>query len=288
MAELKPYRGDYYLWLYLPSTAAGALFTTLFVLSTAFVAWRMIRSRAWFCIVFIIGGLLQVVGYAARSVARNKTDQLMPYVIQSTFILVSPALFAASVYMVLGRIIRSLNAESLSIIPTKWLTKIFVTGDVISFVVQASGAGIMASSGSMSTGENIILGGLFVQIIVFGIFVITSALFHSRYNSTQAAHITYADSDQQWRKIMHMLYAVSGLIMVRSTFRVVEYIMGHDSYLLANEWPLYVFDAVLMFFVVVLFGWRFPGYLANSKTKITPDAESSPSEQYMMDMREAR
>lgn len=41
--------------------------------------------------------------------------------------------------------------------------------------------------------------------------------------------------------------------MVRSIFRVVEYIMGHDSYLLANEWPLYIFDAVLMFFVIVLF-----------------------------------
>ncbi|CAH0028110.1 unnamed protein product [Clonostachys rhizophaga] len=247
MAELKPYRGDYYLWLYLPSTVAGAIFTTLFVLSTAFVAWRMIKSRAWFCTVFIIGGLLQVVGYAARSVARNKTDQLMPYAIQSTFTLVSPALFAASVYM------------------------IFVAGDVISFVVQASGAGIMASGGTMSTGENIILGGLFVQIIVFGVFVITSATFHERYNSTQVKHVLYAANNQEWMKIMHMLYVVSGLIMVRSIFRGVEYIMGHDSYLLANEWPLYIFDAVLMFFVVVLFGWRFPGYLANGNTKNTPE-----------------
>jgi hypothetical protein len=231
---------------------------------------------------------VQVVGYAARSVARDKTDQLIPYVIQSTFILVSPALFAASVYMVLARIIRSLNVESLSIIPIRWLTKIFVAGDVVSFVVQASGAGIMASGGSMSTGENIILGGLFVQIIVFGVFVITSALFHKRYNSTQVAHVLYAADNQDWMKIMHMLYAVSGLIMVRSIFRVVEYIMGHDGYLLANEWPLYIFDAVLMFFVVVLFGWRFPGYLAKGNTKNAPDAESSPSEQYIMDTRDKK
>ncbi|CAI6097758.1 unnamed protein product [Clonostachys chloroleuca] len=120
MAELKPYRGDYCLWLYLPSTIAGAIFTTLFFLSTAFVAWRMIKPRAWFCTVFIID--VQV----------------------STFTLVSPALFAAFVYMVLARIIHSLNAESLSVIPVMWLTTIFVAGDVISFTVQASGAGIMA------------------------------------------------------------------------------------------------------------------------------------------------
>lgn len=59
MAELKPYRGDYYLWLYIPSTAAGALFTALFALGTAAVVWRMIKSRAWFCTVFVIGGFCE-------------------------------------------------------------------------------------------------------------------------------------------------------------------------------------------------------------------------------------
>lgn len=215
---------------------------------------------------------VQVVGYAARSVARDKTDQLMPYVIQSTFILVSPALFAVSVYMVLGRIIISLGAEVLSVVPVKWLTKIFVMGDVISFVVQASGAGVMVTAASMSMGENIILGGLFVQIFIFGLFIVTSAIFHKRYNTMQSNRWD-RNEDQQWRKIMTMLYVVSVLIMVRSVFRVVEYIMGHDSYFLANEWPLYIFDGVLMFFVVILFGWRFPGYLSTRKTAQS-DSES--------------
>lgn len=106
--------------------------------------------------------------------------------------------------MVLAGIIHSLNAESLSVIPVMWLTTIFVGGDVISFTVQASGAGIMASGGSMSTGENIILGCLFVQIMVFGVFVITSALFHKRCNSTQVAHVLYAVNNQEWMKIMHI------------------------------------------------------------------------------------
>jgi hypothetical protein len=57
MAVLKPYRGDYYLWNYLPSTPAAALFTALFALGTVYVMWRTIKTRTWFCIVFIIGGL---------------------------------------------------------------------------------------------------------------------------------------------------------------------------------------------------------------------------------------
>lgn len=196
----------------------------------------------------------------------------MPYVIQSTFILVAPALFAASVYMVLGRIIRSLGAECLSVVPVKWLTKIFVCGDVVSFVVQAGGASAMVTLDSMETGEYIILGGLFVQIIVFGLFAVTAAIFHKRY--VRLRSVEAASGDQRWKDLMIMLYAISALIMVRSVFRVVEYIMGHDGYLLRNEWTLYVFDGVLMFGVVVMFGWRFPGDLT---TTTYPKVGTSPS-----------
>jgi hypothetical protein len=123
---------------------------------------------------------VEVAGYAARAIAENKTEQLMSYVIQSTFILVAPALFAASVYMVLGRIIHNIRAESLSIVPARGLTTIFVCGDAIYFVVQASGAGVMVTADSISTGENIILGGLFGQLTIFGLFIITTAILHKR------------------------------------------------------------------------------------------------------------
>lgn len=57
MAQLKPYKGGYYLWLYIPSTPAAAVFTALFALATAYISWRMIKTRAWFCTVLIVGGL---------------------------------------------------------------------------------------------------------------------------------------------------------------------------------------------------------------------------------------
>ncbi|KAH7123153.1 RTA1 like protein-domain-containing protein [Dactylonectria macrodidyma] len=264
MPELKPYRGDYYLWKYIPSTPAAAIFTALFALGTVYIAWRMFRSRAWFCTSFIIGGLLEVVGYASRATARDKTEQLMPFVIQSTFILIAPALFAASVYMILARVIRSIGAESLSIVPIRWLTKIFVCGDIVSFAVQASGAGIMVTADSMKTGENIILGGLFIQIIVFGLFALTAIMFEVRLRR-QGSTVSL-DGQPGWKSTMLMLYVVSAFIMIRSIFRVIEYIMGNDGYPLRNEWTLYVFDACLMFGVVVAFGWRFPGGLGPKKT----------------------
>lgn len=41
--------------------------------------------------------------------------------------------------MILGRLIRALDAEDLSIVRTKWMTKIFVIGDVLSFAAQCIG-----------------------------------------------------------------------------------------------------------------------------------------------------
>jgi uncharacterized membrane protein YraQ (UPF0718 family) len=64
---------------------------------------------------------------------------LGPYLIQTLFLLLAPALLAASIYMLLGRIILVLQAESHAILGKKWLTKIFVTGDILSFLLQGAG-----------------------------------------------------------------------------------------------------------------------------------------------------
>ena len=67
-----------------------------------------------------------------------------PYIIQSILLLLAPALLAASIYMILGRLIRLLDGEKLSVIHPRWLTKVFVTGDVLSFLAQSAGGGMLA------------------------------------------------------------------------------------------------------------------------------------------------
>jgi hypothetical protein len=62
-----------------------------------------------------------------------------PYIIQSLLLLLAPTLFAASIYMVLGRIIRLTDGEEHSLIRANFLTKVFVAGDVLSFLNQSGG-----------------------------------------------------------------------------------------------------------------------------------------------------
>jgi hypothetical protein len=202
---------------------------------------------------------VEIVGYIARSAAHSETGKLMPYVIQNTFILLAPAMFAASIYMTLGRTIRSVKGENYSIIRVNWLTKTFVLGDVFSFMVQGSAAGLMVTGSNVRLGEDIIVAGLFIQIITFGLFAVTAIIFHVRFQRCNPAE---AHSKQApWKQSLNMLYAVSALIMVRSIFRVAEFVTGQGGYPLTHEWTLYVFDSLLMFIVMFIFLVWYPSRL---------------------------
>jgi hypothetical protein len=59
MPELEPYKGDYYLWQYVPSIGASVLFLILFVAATAFHFWKVWKTKSRFCIAFCVGGLCE-------------------------------------------------------------------------------------------------------------------------------------------------------------------------------------------------------------------------------------
>ncbi|KAJ3536886.1 hypothetical protein NM208_g6534 [Fusarium decemcellulare] len=249
---------EFKLYHYDPTIAGAVIFILLFLGTTLFHFWQLFRSRCWFLLPLAIGGIFEIVGYAARckSGAESPDWTLGPYIMQAILLLVAPALFAATIYMELGRIILMVDGEDHVLIPLKWLTKIFVTGDVLSFFLQGGGGGIQASGSleAMDNGSKIIIGGLFVQLIFFGVFIIIAAMFDRSLRRAP----TGRSNSAPWKKHMTALYVGSMLIMVRSVFRAIEYIQGFNGYLLSHEAYLYVFDAALMFLVMVLFNWRHP------------------------------
>ena len=227
--------------------------------------WRVVYVAFLVAIYLCSYTAVEVIGFGARASAHNKTASLMSYCIQNVFILLGPTLFAATVYMTLGRIIRSIRAEQHSIVRVDWLTKIFVMGDVLSFLIQGTAGGLMASGGSANLGQDLVIVGLVIQVVMFALFIITAVIFQMRmrqYPTRQAF-----DDDLPWKKHLYTLYTVSLLIMARSIFRVAEYAMGQDGYPLTHEWTLYVFDALLMFVVMVIYGVFFPSQLQLRRQK---------------------
>ncbi|KAJ5096325.1 RTA-like protein [Penicillium alfredii] len=246
---------------YYPSMGAAILFIILFAVVTLLHTYHLLRTRTWFFIPLVIGGYFEFVGYIGRAMSAQQSPNWTtgPYIIQSTLLLIAPALFAASIYMELGRIIVLVQGEKFALVRVNWTTKIFVAGDVLSFLMQASGAGLMVSGangsssdgGSASTGQNVIIGGLFVQIIFFGFFLVSALLFQHRLTSHSTA-ASVADH-YPWRKHLFALHSSSLLVLVRSIVRVVEYIQGTDGFVMSNEVFIYVFDGLLMFVLMVIF-----------------------------------
>jgi len=183
---------------------------------------------------------------------------MMRYAIQSSWILVAPTLFAASVYMCFGRLVRRLNAEAYSIIPARWLTKAFVLGDVLSFLIQGGAAGMMVVTSLAKVAKALIIIGLIIQILSFGLFSTTTVMFHRRIRARAADGM---ERGLDVPRIMKMLYWTSALIMIRSIFRLVEFSEGMDGYLMSHEWPAYLFDAVPMFAVTAIYFTQFPTQL---------------------------
>jgi hypothetical protein len=152
----------------------------------------------------------------------------MPYIIQSILILLAPILFAASIYMILGRLVTRTDSAVHSIVRATWVTKIFVTGDIVCFLIQSGGAGMLVQAkdqDGFKRGENIILGGLILQILIFGFFVVVAGIWHRRLK----ARPTAASADIPWTRYIRLLYAASVFITIRNICRVIEYAMGKVS-----------------------------------------------------------
>lgn len=120
-------------------------------------------------------------------------------------------------------------------------------------------------------GQNVILGGLFLQILLFGLFILVSIIFHFRLRK-QPTPESCAPT-LKWQKMLLVLYAVSAVIMTRNIFRVVEYLGGRDGPLLRVEWPNYVFDALLMAATMAIWLVGYPTLIRPGKS-LASDTES--------------
>ncbi|KAJ4249062.1 hypothetical protein NW762_012394 [Fusarium torreyae] len=228
---------DFKLYRYDPSLAAAIVSVIVFAVLTALHTWRLFRARAYYFTAFVVGGLFETVGYCGRIWSHYDKLVVGGFILQAIPILVAPALFAASIYMILGRLIRTVGASHLSLVPVQWVTRIFVTGDVIAFSLQAGGGGIQ-SGGTLdlyNLGEKVIIAGLLVQIVIFGFFVFNSLLFHYRLRKFPTTESTRGDIP--WKRYLYVL--------------VVEYLQGNKGYLISHEVFLYIFDAILMALVMV-------------------------------------
>lgn len=112
---------------------------------------------------------------------------------------------------------------------------------------------------ALNTGANIVIGGLVIQLLFFGFFVIVAAAFHWRMKKRKSREASPLSGSKSWESMMWALYASCFLILVRSIFRVAEFVEGNDGFIMRREYLLYIFDACLMSLTGVVLAVVYPG-----------------------------
>lgn len=204
----------------------------------------------------------ETFGYYGRAWSHEDRTEIGSWALQEMLIMCAPPFIAATIYMFLGRIIRSFDAEHHASVCPKWLTPIFVLNDIICFITQMAGAGVQVTGDAhvMDIGKKATLAGLIFSLIVFCFFVLIAAVFHRRCNRDPTPMLLH-NPKLNWERYMRALYISCFAVMLRNLIRLIQFGSDKESPLNTKEVFIYVFDAVPMLLSMVILMAYHPGLL---------------------------
>jgi hypothetical protein len=252
-----------------------------------FIIYQYFRHRSWFFWAAVVGVLMETIGFICRAVSSCDEHKNIPFLIAFLFILLAPSFLAAACYTAFSRVVwfscpaHALSFKTLWCYP-RYITPTFVIFDLISFLIQLVGGGLISYSYNHDTsssrtiegteaklysGRIILVLGLILQMLCF----LSFAIIALRYFVISRAWRAYDLGDfHLWRKMSWMINAAATLITLRAIYRTLE--IPHDrnsglKYLQSHEWCFWVFDALPITLVLVAFAAWHPGrYLPRSYT----------------------
>jgi hypothetical protein len=213
----------------------------------------------------------ETFGYYGRAWSHQSRTEIKSWALGAMLIMTAPPLLAATIYMILGRIIRSFDAEHLSRMRVKRLTLTFVLNDVICFCTQLGGIGIQVTGDAniISIGDKVVLAGLIFSLFVFALFVWIAVDFHRRL-SREPTKLLLINSEESlpWKRYMIALYISSLAMIIRNLVRAIQFGASRLSPVNTQEAYIYVFDAFMMFISVAVLLVYHPGNLIKKARKI--------------------
>ncbi|KAA1474333.1 RTA1-domain-containing protein [Dentipellis sp. KUC8613] len=268
-----PKNDPYNILHYIPSNPLTLTSHLLFEAVAVVHLVCMWRSRSWWMSVLVIGELTMSFGLICRWPLHLDPDSRIWYILQSLFTVLSPCAFIAADYMILGRLVRSLDCEQhLRLVPPRRITTVFITSDILTFLIQASGGGLaaQATSNSAQLGSRIFLGGLIIQLLSFLLFTAIFLIFVYRVRKYEP-RIWSRDSSKHWYwdwRTFTVAISVNCVgIIIRSIYRTVEMSQGFSGPLSTTEGYFYGLDTLPLFIAVVVYIPFWPGRFIHAPPK---------------------
>ncbi|KAK4145959.1 RTA1 like protein-domain-containing protein [Dichotomopilus funicola] len=243
---------------YQPSIPGNAVIAALFGVSMLIHLVQGLKWRQWsFMICLIVGCLDQIIGYVGRILLSKNPFSFNAFIIQIVCITTAPVFFCAAIYVLLVRTINHLD-PSISRFPSKLFAWVFIPFDIVSLILQALGGALsatQASSGNKS-GVNISMGGLILQVITLGIFVILFADYVVRYIRHPLRPV-----GSRLKLFLAFLFLAIILVLVRCAYRIEELSDGYDGPLIRDEALFVGLESVMMVLAVFCLNIAHPGFV---------------------------
>ncbi|GAA6051314.1 hypothetical protein JCM3770_006807 [Rhodotorula araucariae] len=282
--------GDRIIAGYTPSVGLSVAGIALYGLSTLALWWLWARTgRKRYMLTLNISMACMTIGFILRIVYNGDPASLGRYIAFYMFILLSPCAFLAHNYLMLSRLSQAMGQDAVDalFLPAHRVGTIFIWSDVVTFLLQASGGGLTASSSAASakTGKNIALAGLIIQLISYCLFTALLLVFgiNVRRRHPYLAHPAqpfHLGSFRPWSKAKvydwRPLYWVVCLscigIVLRSVFRIIEYSEGYYGKLATGEGYFYCLDALPLWLSMTLYVFVFPPRFIEGAREVHQDA----------------
>ncbi|KAF9268030.1 RTA1-like protein [Marasmius fiardii PR-910] len=256
--------------------ASNVLTAVAFFLAVALLQTLcMVKWGAKYMLAMTIGAYTFAFGISTRFGLHLHPQSKGLYIVQYLFVVLSPCAFIAAVYILLGRLTRHLDCDKHLLVSPRKITMVFVSSDVITFLVQAAGGGTTTANDPdlILIGSRLFLVGLALQLGSFVLFSVIYLVFLYRVRLHEF-EIWQMDGSQKWHNDWRALAAA---LLVRSVYRTVELSEGFGGHLSTTESYFYLLDTLPLFIAIVVYLPFWPGRFITSETTKKEQESSLPN-----------
>lgn len=228
------------------SRGASTFFAVAFGLLSGYHLLMMFLKRNWLILWFVIGGILELSGYADTTAGDGS---------QSVQVIIAPIFLAASIYLSFGKLLRKLDHDILSFSRSCTQSTVFVIGDIASLGLQISGI-VLGSMSRKTLGKALVISGFTVQLLFLSVFCFLVIKMHK----TLRRRLRPVDrAFHSWNSYFIVIYISVCFLLVRYVYRVAEYGQGVGGYIFRHAIFEYVFDGAFMVLLMLCLCIVHPG-----------------------------
>ncbi|KAB5590798.1 hypothetical protein CTheo_5760 [Ceratobasidium theobromae] len=247
---------------YLPTKSLAVVAGLLYLIVPAICLVWSCNHWARYMLAIIIGGVCYAIGLFLRLVYANNPSSSGLSIIMNMFTILSPCAFIATAYMLLGRLAIHLRADEFLLVKSRIITKLFLTSDIITLLIQAGGGSMASSASTGKLGTKIFLVGLIIQLISFIVYMIVFFVFLYRMKINRSSECFLPRNTSEffshWTALAGALVISCIGILIRSAFRTVENAQGFHGYLATHEVYFYTLDTLPLFIAILVFTVAWP------------------------------